>query len=694
MLFYILILCNFVKTFRNGAGKMNFFRKSTKSLRNHPYVIIAVLSALLFCSIYGFNVLNPTYTDWLLTGGDLSQHYLGWIAYRKSAWHFPIGMVDTLAHPNLTSVIFTDSIPVFAVIFKLLSPVLPSDFQYFGLWGIMCFILQGILSARILKNYIGNSLTLIFSSLLVVCAPVMIWRMYAHTALAGQWILLLGLEPLFSRSKYGSGPGLYIIAALMGVLSSAIHMYFVLMCGIILLGIIFLDIAIYRRIKRGLLILTTYLAAVISTTWLFGGFSSGMSSSAGGLGRYSFNINGFFSPQDWSCIFQNLSIRPGQYEGFAYLGGGCVFLLVVSLIMFAGVPNIFEQIKNHWKELTALTIVFIVTVLVSLSPVITLGDKVIMELKLPKLLTDLWSVFRASGRIIWIAVYMIMLCSCIILSKTLNPRTFLIAVSFSFLLQVYDTHEMLISKHEKFSQPLEYTSKLTDRSFWDIIAENTEIKHVVYFSSVEQPMMYSITDWALYNQKTVNNFYFARSISDEVTKERISSLNRLSASDIFIFQYSEKLNCLKYRLHYYDIDGLIVGYVNKINGFPELTVDELSLAWNFGDNQYMSKEAGLDTEDGRELYPGGLSYGPYWSVPKNKYNIIITGADIPEGLDVIIYSQRGKLPHDFKIKSRTNTEIHIDISFDADIADLEICLKNNTGETVLLKGIEIKANEY
>lgn len=35
------------------------------------YSIVAVLMALIFCSIYGVRVLDPTYTDWLLKGGDL-----------------------------------------------------------------------------------------------------------------------------------------------------------------------------------------------------------------------------------------------------------------------------------------------------------------------------------------------------------------------------------------------------------------------------------------------------------------------------------------------------------------------------------------------------------------------------------------------------------------------------------------------
>lgn len=63
----------------------------------------------VYCNLC-VRILNPMYADWLMNGEDLTQHYFGWKAYRESGWHFPIGMTDTLAYPNLTTVVFTDSI--------------------------------------------------------------------------------------------------------------------------------------------------------------------------------------------------------------------------------------------------------------------------------------------------------------------------------------------------------------------------------------------------------------------------------------------------------------------------------------------------------------------------------------------------------------------------------------------------------
>lgn len=116
------------------------------------YGLSAMIGIVAFVAIYGLHVLNPVYDDWLLGQGDLTQHYLGWCFYRCSDWFFPVGLTDNLAYPSFTSVIFTDSIPVLAVFFKLLSPILPETFQYFGWWGIVSFALHGFFR----RKYYGS----------------------------------------------------------------------------------------------------------------------------------------------------------------------------------------------------------------------------------------------------------------------------------------------------------------------------------------------------------------------------------------------------------------------------------------------------------------------------------------------------------------------------------------------------------
>ena len=506
------------------------------------YTLIGILSAVIFCVIFGTKVLNPTYTDWLLSESELSQHYLGWRGFRASSWQFPIGMLDVLSYPNTTSVIFTDSIPVFAVLFKLLSPVLPSDFQYFGLWGITCFVLQGIFAGRIIDRYSPNRIITVAASLLFPLAPIMINRMFWHTALAGQWIILFALDLVFNCEKYRSKKKTYLTITLLGVLAASIHIYFVLICGIVLVGYMIEEVLAYRNVKRAIAV---------------------------------FNLNGFFTPQGWSCIFKDRALYgDGQYEGFGYLGAACIFAGVLAFICFIGNSKSLKYLKENWKKILALVFILLVSMVIAVSPVITLDDKVIREFTFPGVITSIWSVFRCTGRLIWAAHYVIMLVSLIVIIKTFNIKTACIICIFLTAFQFFDIHEIIRQRRVRFNTVSEYRSLLATEEFWDAVAADEDIEHVVYFSTADIFMMYSLTDWAMDNGKTLNTFYFARSIEESVIEARAQSFNELSGDTVFIFKDSERIFCTEYPLHYYSVDGLIVGFTDELSGFEEMDSSE------------------------------------------------------------------------------------------------------------------------
>ena len=101
-----------------------------------------ILGMIIFMLIYGVKIINPAYEEWIYQkSGDINQHYIGWQFYRKSDWSFPIGLIEGLSEQKV-SMMYTDSIPLFAVFFKILSPLLPETFQYMGLWGVFCFSLE------------------------------------------------------------------------------------------------------------------------------------------------------------------------------------------------------------------------------------------------------------------------------------------------------------------------------------------------------------------------------------------------------------------------------------------------------------------------------------------------------------------------------------------------------------------------
>lgn len=665
----------------------------SESSQNQIYFIIAFLMMIVFCSIYGMRILDPSYTDWLMSGGDLTQHYLGWKAYRMSRWMFPIGCMDNLSYPHQMSVIFTDSIPCFAVFFKLLSPVLPADFQYFGIWGLLSFILQGILSAKIISHFTKNKFFMILASLLFAFTPVMIWRMYAHTALAGHWILLLALETVFACRSYSNNKKIFRTWAVIGILAPAIHIYFVLMCGMILLGYCVMDTLTYKRLKRNIFVLVAYLLPVIGTVWILGGFMPGVTSDSTGLGALSANLNALFNPQGWSCIYKDLPLyATGQYEGFAYLGAGAIVLFFAAMLGLSGISELKKSIFCHWNEICAIGFMILISVVFALSPVFTFGERMIIEWKLPEILIKCWSVFRSSGRMIWVAVYIILICSFGIILKVISDKRVLVTLlSFCVLCQIYDMHVVLSDKNSFFNQKVVYRSALKDTVFWDNLGANQNVKHIIFTENVSLDSLYAFTDWALKNDKTVNQFYFARQLNT-IDTDRQNDLEHPDDSELFIFSFGNTLECLKYDLNYYLADGFVIGYTGTTEYGKKMSKSDLNgNIWTFADNQYLQN--GQDDGNGtRSVYAGGISYGPYWEVPSGNYTVTISGKNLKKA-DIEIYSQKGEKYHNYTMAGIKNERVVLEIHLEKQVKDLEIAIKNNTQEIIELNQIHLRGKE-
>ena len=90
--------------------------------------------------------------------------------------------------------------------------------------------------------------------------------------------------------------------------------------------------------------------------------------------------------------------------------------------------------------------------------------------------------------------------------------------------------------------------------------------------------LFSLTDWALTNDKTLNNFYFARELSDDMLLEGNMAFVEVPENYIFIFPRINQKGALfiplyyelECNLHYYLIDDTLIGYVNEIDGFTEI----------------------------------------------------------------------------------------------------------------------------
>ena len=165
--------------------------KVEKKDKAFAFLFGALVGLVLFYKIYGYGVIGITNVEWLLSGGDLTRSYLGWVSYRNSPWHFPLWLTDNLITGESVSILYTGSVPLLAIIFKLFRSILPVHFQYFGLYGLICFIIQGGLSAIIFRKYTKNYLYCALGAVLMIVCPVLLEDMFTDMSFAGHFVVLV-----------------------------------------------------------------------------------------------------------------------------------------------------------------------------------------------------------------------------------------------------------------------------------------------------------------------------------------------------------------------------------------------------------------------------------------------------------------------------------------------------------------------
>lgn len=552
---------------------MDRMEKTVKKININ--IVTALLGGIAFALIYGIKILNPLYTDWLLTGGDPSQHYLGWEFFRRSDWYFPFGLTDQLAYPLKTSVIYTDSIPIFAVFFKLFRSILPRQFQYFGIWGLLCFVLQGYYAAKILGERSSSKTVILAGSVFFIVSPIMIFRMYYHTALAAHWLILLAIYFYSKHEKeYRDIFRPVMQWGILGILIGSIHLYFVPMCGAILLGYILCSIWKERKIRiRFFYPGISFSVGLFLTVYLLGGFSSGADTGTNNLGLFSFNLNAFLNPMSYSTLLKNTSLwnwpfyTQGQYEGFSYLGMGIILLCACGIVLM--IKNIFRRRKpSVYQVMTVLMSIGLIVLAVS--PTITWNDKLLLQLPYSSTIYKYWGIFGSCGRMAWPVVYFLMIFGITSIGnmKWKRKEISCVVLILACLVQVVDLSGQLYKRHENYSEKVVYQSPLAG-TVWDDIISSGEYKHVVWVThNVDHDDVIQVAVYAMKNDMTMGNFYFARGIDKrDITEEQLQNTSEdcvyvfLKSDDTFEYEIYENYEDV---LHFYPCGDYMIGTVKSL----------------------------------------------------------------------------------------------------------------------------------
>ena len=556
--------------------------KKTFFLKYQFFIII--ISIIFWCYLLGFNFISPTNTDWLKLG-DMSQTQLGWKFFRDDIWRFPIG-----SNPNYGiyfdgSVVFSDSIPIFAIFFKSIKIFLPENFQYFSLWILTCIYLQLFFSFKIIFKITNNLSYSLVGSLFFCTATIFINRSGFHLSLMGQWILL---STFYIETTEYKNKLIYKILNLL--LSASIHFYFTI---IIILFYIFINI--YDFIKKNInvkIILKEFSLIAISLIFimfLIGYFTINVDDGLGwGYGYFNYNLNSFFNPSgnnyvssfNWSQFLPEQQYQNNEIEGFSYLG--------VVGILFLGLffVNFFYKKYQIFYDNYKILIISLLFLILATSNNVNLGDNNLFSIPINNLIYALLSSIRASGRLIWPVYYLIFIFGIIFIFNMFKDKNPTIIILILLIIQILDISSGL-SNYRFGYQYIDKTNQEIKSKIWDGLSKNFD--QIRMITPKNQSFIYNKLSRYLLeeNFKKTDIAYLARVNRQSVISKKYELINLFNQKNFKVFEktifISDNTNIVrnlyylyKNELYYYYRDNLwIISAVSLDAGNANQSIDKL-----------------------------------------------------------------------------------------------------------------------
>lgn len=438
-----------------------------------------------------------------MTSGDASAHLLGWLFYRHTdPLQLPLGINPALGELTSSSVVYSDSIPLFAIMFRALNPILPDNFQYFGLWILLCFALQGVFGYLVLRSLKVEALQAALGGCLLVASPFMLWRLSGHAALIGHWLLLAAVWLYLQRKVH------WLAWILLLCTSVAVHAYLALMVSVVWLATLGRE----PKLGRTILGIISTLCSVVGWAWLLGYFSlRGAAGGQPGFGQYRTTLSSWVDSDGmWGRFLPDIADGPGNgtYEGFAYLGAGTLFLVLLTIVgvalrMLRG--SSIAPVTKGYKFLLPLVLVGASFTVFALSDQVSGFGYLFFDVKMPDYLPVI-SNFRASGRFIWLPSYILILATIVIFTHTTPTKVAVPALVVVLALQWTDMSQAMQHFRARFveSKPAQFTAP-----FWDLAGSRYERIAAWPYHPFDRDVV-NASFVAARNQISINQGYFAR----------------------------------------------------------------------------------------------------------------------------------------------------------------------------------------
>lgn len=673
--------------------KSNFLINKLKADEMPHWLMLGlcgIIGIIVFGIVWGFSVVDPGNDLWLYnSNGDLSGHYVGWLYYRKAAWQFPIGLQEGITYPYKFSVLYMDSIPVFALIFKVLSPILPETFQYFGIYGLLTYILQAMLGGELVYVQTENKNYSVVGSVFFTLSPTVLQRMFGHSALAFHPIILLAiLIYLKERDNLDKKQNVIWWSLLLG-LSVSIQAYFFPMVFAFIAAYYLPEIFSKKWYKGvGKVLITLVYTLVIMYVW--GYFYGDHNMDGGGLGTYNSDINALINGQGTSYLVARIfgeTASSGIGEAYAYLGFGIIILCGMTT---------YNWIQNkHYKSITKKSIptIILVTVfvVVSVFPIVRVGGYTLLEIPLPDAIAHLCGTFRANGRFMWPIMYLIFVGVIGYIFKNYKHKYIILIICLG--IQIADLSLVCEQSSSRIYALSNSEYRLKDE-LWKRLSDKEEI-YFMYDPVGGGPMDVTMPlgKYAADNDMVMNDFYTSRKDSTPINAERQLEQRKIlegvvDDEKIYIFS-SLPMDYLLYDtgLNIYILDDILIGVTDELDA-NRISIEEginlldysLPNISNY-DVDYVDPHTHETDEEAHVYHDEHIT--EVLTLPSGDYHIEYDGDNLDNGY-FFVGANAGALEITPDNYIETNEKVSFDISVDTNYNNIVfICENRGVGEIVL-----------
>ncbi len=395
------------------------------TVQRRPALVFGVvggLAALFAIVVFGWDFISGQGDYWHHPLYDAGTHVSGWLFYKDDSWRLPLFDTMRMGYPDGTSIILTDSIPLVALVAKLVGVGLLGNVQYFGLFVAVAVVLNALALAWTLwqfgiRSWLSAGVAVVFACFTTLY-NIQFESFYA------QFVVILSIG-FYARLRRRMDARELALFGGMVTASLLIHPYIFVMSAA-LFGVTIVALVARRAMTlRAAALWLAGFVAVVAILAIVAGYAE---HPATGYQERLYGTSSAFALDPTALFDRTYSVDEiGTYLGWGFwilIAGGAWVLLTQKK----------DLLKRYWP-LVSLCVLFLAF---ALSNTLYIHGHSVSHIPLPSGVLGIAELFRASKRFIVPVYYVAMLGSVVLLVRHRSPVALWLVV-VALLVQVLDT---------------------------------------------------------------------------------------------------------------------------------------------------------------------------------------------------------------------------------------------------------------